>query len=198
MPTGDPIGFFWNGDEVVVCTATTAPKVRALTARPEVALTIDVGHTSDTAKALLIRGSTTSISSTASRTSTSRGRGRYWARKASPSSKATSERCTTRWRASVSSRAGHASTTSAPDGCRPSSRSWQSRTRRRPLVTAAGRRSPDAGGRHGKQSARCRIEARAGARCSTARLLSWTKRACLLPLYRLGGRSSSCGEAAGS
>ena len=34
-----PIGFFWNGDEVVVCTATTAPKVRALTARPDVALT---------------------------------------------------------------------------------------------------------------------------------------------------------------
>lgn len=54
-----PIGFFWNGDEVVVCTATTAPKVRALTARPDVALTIDVGDTPDKAKALLIRGRAT-------------------------------------------------------------------------------------------------------------------------------------------
>jgi Pyridoxamine 5'-phosphate oxidase len=54
-----PIGFLWNGDEVVICTATTAPKVRALTARPDVALTIDEGDTSDTAKSLLIRGSAT-------------------------------------------------------------------------------------------------------------------------------------------
>jgi Pyridoxamine 5'-phosphate oxidase len=54
-----PIGFFWNGDEVVICTATTAPKVRALTARPDVALTIDEGDTSDTAKSLLIRGRAT-------------------------------------------------------------------------------------------------------------------------------------------
>jgi hypothetical protein len=51
-----PIGFHWNGEDVVVCTAATAPKVRALSARPGVALTIDVGDTPATAKSLLIRG----------------------------------------------------------------------------------------------------------------------------------------------
>jgi hypothetical protein len=51
-----PIGFFWAGDQVVVCTATTSPKVTALAACPDVALTIDVGETPDQARALLIRG----------------------------------------------------------------------------------------------------------------------------------------------
>lgn len=36
-----PIGFWWTGGEIVVCTSDTAPKVRALAARPPVALTID-------------------------------------------------------------------------------------------------------------------------------------------------------------
>jgi hypothetical protein len=47
-----PVGFFWTGEAVVVCTATTAPKVRALRARPPVALSIDT----DAARALQIRG----------------------------------------------------------------------------------------------------------------------------------------------
>ena len=51
-----PVGFHWNGQDVVVCTATTAPKVKALSARPEVALTIDTADTPATAKSLLIRG----------------------------------------------------------------------------------------------------------------------------------------------
>jgi nitroimidazol reductase NimA-like FMN-containing flavoprotein (pyridoxamine 5'-phosphate oxidase superfamily) len=51
-----PVGFHWNGEEVVVCTATTAPKVAALRSRPAVALTIDTADTPSTAKALLIRG----------------------------------------------------------------------------------------------------------------------------------------------
>ncbi len=38
-----PMGFYWTGDQVVVSTAATAPKVAALTARPDVALTIDSG-----------------------------------------------------------------------------------------------------------------------------------------------------------
>jgi hypothetical protein len=25
-----PIGFYWNGNQIVVCTATTAPKVKEL------------------------------------------------------------------------------------------------------------------------------------------------------------------------
>lgn len=52
-----PVGFFWTGDEFVIATATTAPKVAALSARPEVALAIDGGSTPDTARALSIRGS---------------------------------------------------------------------------------------------------------------------------------------------
>jgi Pyridoxamine 5'-phosphate oxidase len=56
LPRVIPIGFFWTGEHVVICTATTAPKVRALSDRPQVALTIDLGDTPDGAKALLIRG----------------------------------------------------------------------------------------------------------------------------------------------
>lgn len=56
LPRVVPIGFLWNGEQVVVCTATTAPKVRALSDRPDVALTIDVGSTPEEARALLIRG----------------------------------------------------------------------------------------------------------------------------------------------
>ena len=51
-----PIGFFWTGAQVVVSTATTAPKVTALSARPDVALTIDAGETPDQARSLSIRG----------------------------------------------------------------------------------------------------------------------------------------------
>jgi hypothetical protein len=50
------IGFYWNGTQVVVCTAATAPKVKALSSRPNVAITIDVGDTPTEAKALLVRG----------------------------------------------------------------------------------------------------------------------------------------------
>ena len=51
-----PVGFFWTGDQAVVATATTAPKVAALSARPDVALSIDAGDTPDAARALSIRG----------------------------------------------------------------------------------------------------------------------------------------------
>ena len=56
LPRVIPIGFHWNGEHIVICTATTAPKVRALASRPEVAVTIDVGSTPSEAKALLVRG----------------------------------------------------------------------------------------------------------------------------------------------
>jgi hypothetical protein len=49
-----PIGFYWNGHEVVVCTAPTSPKVRSLSARPDVALTIDT--IDGPPRALLLRG----------------------------------------------------------------------------------------------------------------------------------------------
>ena len=51
-----PIGFFWTGDQVVVSTAATAPKVPALSARPDVAVTIDAGETPGQARSLSIRG----------------------------------------------------------------------------------------------------------------------------------------------
>ena len=41
LPRAIPIGFYWNGAQIVVCTGPTAPKVRALAAHPKVALTID-------------------------------------------------------------------------------------------------------------------------------------------------------------
>ncbi|MBK0869086.1 pyridoxamine 5'-phosphate oxidase family protein [Saccharopolyspora sp. HNM0986] len=51
-----PVGFFWTGDQFVVATATTAPKVAALSTRPEVALAIDAGNTPEQARSLSIRG----------------------------------------------------------------------------------------------------------------------------------------------
>ena len=51
-----PIGFYWDGNQIVVCTAVTAPKVKALSSRPDVAMTIDAGDTPTEAKALLVRG----------------------------------------------------------------------------------------------------------------------------------------------
>src|SRR3954452_8233410 len=56
FPRVIPIGFYWNGHEIVVCTAATAPKVKALSSRPNVAVTIDVGDTPAETKALLVRG----------------------------------------------------------------------------------------------------------------------------------------------
>lgn len=51
-----PVGFFWTGDEFVISSATTSPKVQSLSARPDVALAIDGGDTPDQARALSIRG----------------------------------------------------------------------------------------------------------------------------------------------
>jgi Pyridoxamine 5'-phosphate oxidase len=48
-----PIAFLWTGDAVVVATHPTAPKFKALRARPRVALTID---TPSPARSLLLRG----------------------------------------------------------------------------------------------------------------------------------------------
>ena len=56
LPRVIPIGFHWNGEHIVICTATTAPKVRALSSRPEVAATIDGGSTPAEARSLLVRG----------------------------------------------------------------------------------------------------------------------------------------------
>jgi len=49
-----PIGFTWNGAEVVMCTPTNAPKLASLRRNPAVALTIDTEV--HPPKILLIRG----------------------------------------------------------------------------------------------------------------------------------------------
>ncbi|MFD0146416.1 MULTISPECIES: pyridoxamine 5'-phosphate oxidase family protein [unclassified Streptomyces] len=49
-----PIGFTWNGTEVVMCTPTNAPKIAALRRNPSVALTIDTEV--HPPKILLLRG----------------------------------------------------------------------------------------------------------------------------------------------
>jgi pyridoxamine 5'-phosphate oxidase-like protein len=51
-----PVGFYWTGSQVIVATATTSPKVAALSARPDVAVSIDAGDTPGGARALSIRG----------------------------------------------------------------------------------------------------------------------------------------------
>ena len=53
-PRNIPIGFAWNGSEVVVCTSKNAPKLHSLRHNPEVALTIDTEV--HPPKMLLIRG----------------------------------------------------------------------------------------------------------------------------------------------
>lgn len=53
-PRNVPMGFTWNGSEIVMCTAKNASKVRALRHNPMVALTIDTEAYPP--KILLIRG----------------------------------------------------------------------------------------------------------------------------------------------
>jgi uncharacterized protein YndB with AHSA1/START domain len=55
FPRVIPIGFLWRDGRITVCTATIAPKVAALTARPQVALTIDNDNAA-ASKALCVRG----------------------------------------------------------------------------------------------------------------------------------------------
>ena len=53
-PRNVPIGFTWNGSEIVMCTSKNAPKLDALRTNPIVALTIDTEV--HPPKILLIRG----------------------------------------------------------------------------------------------------------------------------------------------
>jgi nitroimidazol reductase NimA-like FMN-containing flavoprotein (pyridoxamine 5'-phosphate oxidase superfamily) len=56
LPRVIPIGYHYDGEQIIVCTAPTAPKVAALSERPEVAVTIDGGDTPAEAKSVLVRG----------------------------------------------------------------------------------------------------------------------------------------------
>ncbi|MEU8895282.1 pyridoxamine 5'-phosphate oxidase family protein [Nocardia sp. NPDC048505] len=53
-PRNIPIGFTWNGSQIVLCTSKNAPKLPALRQNPQVALTIDTEV--HPPKLLLIRG----------------------------------------------------------------------------------------------------------------------------------------------
>ena len=53
LPRAIPIGFLWKDARIVVCTSSNAYKVKALSANPKVALTID---TEAPYRALLVRG----------------------------------------------------------------------------------------------------------------------------------------------
>lgn len=55
-PRTIPMGFTWNGAEIVMCTATNAPKLAALREHPMVALTIDTEVYPP--RILLVRGRT--------------------------------------------------------------------------------------------------------------------------------------------
>lgn len=56
FPRVIPIGSHWDGERIFLCTPATAPKVKALAARPNVALMIDTDDAP--VKALPIRGVT--------------------------------------------------------------------------------------------------------------------------------------------
>jgi len=51
-----PVGFYWDGAQLIVGTTPAAPKVRALAANSKVALTIDTN--TQPPHVLLVRGST--------------------------------------------------------------------------------------------------------------------------------------------
>ena len=53
-PRTVPIGFTWNGSEIVMCTSTNSPKLHSLRRNPVVALTVDTEV--HPPKLLLIRG----------------------------------------------------------------------------------------------------------------------------------------------
>src|SRR5258708_32616948 len=53
FPRVIPVGFYWTGERIVVSTAPTSPKARALSSRPKVALAIDTSCRPEVAQALL-------------------------------------------------------------------------------------------------------------------------------------------------
>jgi nitroimidazol reductase NimA-like FMN-containing flavoprotein (pyridoxamine 5'-phosphate oxidase superfamily) len=69
-PRTIPIGFTWNGAEIVMCTTKNAPKLTALRHNPAVALTIDTEVTRPRSCSSAVGPSWTS--SRASRRSTSK------------------------------------------------------------------------------------------------------------------------------
>jgi hypothetical protein len=54
FPRVIPVGFYWNGEAIVVATAPVSPKAAAMSAQPHVALTIEPDASSN--KSLQIRG----------------------------------------------------------------------------------------------------------------------------------------------
>jgi uncharacterized protein YndB with AHSA1/START domain len=55
FPRVIPIGFHWTGERIIICTVPSSPKVRALSSRPHVALTIDTDQ-GPASRSLSVRG----------------------------------------------------------------------------------------------------------------------------------------------
>lgn len=131
-----PVGFFWTGEQIVISTAPTSPKVTALLAHPDVALTIDAGETPDQARALSIRGRA-SVEIVGGLTEEYvAGARRSLDAEAAAEFEKNSARCTTRWRASRLRHTGCATGTSALEDCRNSSRNWPTGTSRESRIDA--------------------------------------------------------------
>ena len=56
FPRVIPIGFYWNGTQFILATSPKAPKVRALSVHPKIALTIDT--VTFPPNVLMVRGTT--------------------------------------------------------------------------------------------------------------------------------------------
>ena len=118
FPRVVPVGFLWRDGQVIVCTATTAPKVRALSARPHVALTIDTdsgtGSTSllvrGVASIEIVDGVPAEYLEAAAKTMPAEQHQQFRRLRCGRSIR--------RWRASPSRRAGPGTTTSAPAASR--------------------------------------------------------------------------------
>src|SRR5438270_5074985 len=116
FPRVIPIGFLWNGSAIVVCTAPTAPKVKALTERPKLPSRSTTSGCRP--KPSWCAVSPASRSLTALRRSTSLPRPSRRAATSSPRSRPTSALSIRGWHGSRSRRRGHATTTLALAACR--------------------------------------------------------------------------------
>ena len=132
LPRVSPVGFLWNGEQIVVCSHTTSPKVRALTSRPDVALTIDIGNTPADAKALNIRGRANVEIVDGVPDEYIQAAAKFLGEDGVGTSSTPSARRTSRWHASASIRTGRACTTSAPAACRRHSEHWWTRLKHEP------------------------------------------------------------------
>lgn len=129
LPRVVPIGIFWTGAEIVMSTAATAPKVRALSGRPQIALTIEAGDGPGSARTLSVRGvAHLTVVDGVVPEYLEAARKNFDAEYTAEFERSCRAMYDRMARVSRSSRGGRGSTTSAPAGCRSS---WPNSPRRR-------------------------------------------------------------------